>query len=126
MTSTLLMPLLAWTGLMVSLHFSFNPWTLKSMENSGPARRLRQATLAGEGFYGFHQFTITLLQRLISRFVLMDEAMVSAHESRPANKRVRPASTRAPSKSFRITTYLNVDAFETTFLLAQGYTTLSL
>ncbi len=129
MTSVLLAPLLAWTGLMVSLYLAFNPWTLKSMERPGPAQRLRQATLAGGGFYRFHQFSVTSLQRLISRFILMDEGIVSSHQSsaRLDNRFFRKIRPKIHAlKSSRLATYLNVDAFETTFLLAQGYTTLSL
>jgi hypothetical protein len=125
----LLAPLSAWTGLMVSLYLAFNPWTLRSMEKPGPAQRLRQATLARGGFYQFHQFTVTSLQKLISRFILMDEAIVSSHQSgAPTNKRLlkKFGSKNHATKSSRLLTYLNVDAFETTFLLAQGYTTLSL
>ncbi len=113
---------------MVTLYLAFNPWTLKSMEMPGPARRLRQATLASGGFYSFHRFTITYLQRLISKFVLMDEAIVfSSTKAHPVDKKnYFTFFKKETPKPFRLTTYLNVDAFETTFLLAQGYTTLSL
>jgi hypothetical protein len=125
MISTLLAPLLAWTGVMISLYLAFNPWTLKSMEMPGPARQLRQATLTGEGFYTFHQFAISSLQRFISRFILMDEVTTSSSPLRPRKKRI-PFRNRVTLPSFGIERYLNVDAFETVFLLAQGYTTLAL
>jgi hypothetical protein len=72
---------------------------------------------------------VTSLQKFISRFILIDEAIVFSRQPHASTKKrlfKKTHSQNHATKSSRLMTYLNVDAFETTFLLAQGYTTLSL